>query len=103
MTNANKLKEAEITLLTAAAKFIEALGGGATVIGGITIMPGYGHDFSLTIGFTGYAPKPKVEMDTPLFRAHNMIRSIINTDGNVSKYWIEDALELLSKDDVKNE
>jgi len=37
-------------------------------------------------------------MDTPLSRAHNMIRSVINSGGTVSKYWMEDAMELLAKD-----
>lgn len=37
-------------------------------------------------------------MDTPLSRAHNMIRSVINSGGTVSKYWIEDAMEVLAKD-----
>lgn len=39
-------------------------------------------------------------MDTPLLRAHNMIRSVINSGGTVSKYWMEDAMELLAKDGV---
>lgn len=37
-------------------------------------------------------------MDTPLSRAHNMIRSVINSGGTVSKFWMEDAFELLAKD-----